>query len=540
MSGIILASSLTIVAWLSLSCTSSESCPAGSPSCQKNPTAGKPSNPPQSKGASLRGDTRSQESETKAAPNKDSSKEELLDRLGLTGPVATLIDKGKELRELRLLTLETKTDGQESEMGAMQKVHDLMNGTVSKGREEIHRIQSSLKASITSIKSSQETEKRNLREEAIRAESELSRMVSTLPPEIGTKMQTILKDISAEYGKIDTESLDNRESILKNIDDLISSLRGEIYQIQGDQNKSISDQIDKIAAVNDKLRASSVGNFQRIEELATQLEKAQAELAEQEGKARSDHEDAKSRADVLKGTISETRNEFFRLISLVDESKRQQAELIDALEQGEQALKDYLSTSGESLAGMQKTKDSLNSRLGKSLATLDSKIKDLADDLGRRGDTLDADGLRLVNDSLLGTTAEMEGLRNQMSSMQNIYFDAAKKVLENQHEMTLLLQGLAPEKRDMGSPAVIIQTALTEMNGLVQTNKQNIAMLSQRLDQQLDVFEKKADEVTNSLKDARVVIESKAPCQIGAKKRYGNTVTLEVTCGEKTISLIVR
>jgi predicted nucleic acid-binding Zn-ribbon protein len=529
-----------IAAWLSSSCTSSESCPAGNPSCQKNSTAEKPSNQPQSKGANLRGDTKSQESETKAAPNKDSGKEELLDRLGLTGPVATLIDKGKELRDLRLLTLDTKTEGQESEMGAMQKVHDLMNGTVSKGREEIHRIQSSLKASIASIKSSQETEKRNLRDEASRAESELSRMVSTLPPEIGTKMQTILKDLSAEYSKIDSETPDNRESSLKNIDDFISSLRGETYQIQGDQNKSISDQIDKIAGINDRLRTSFVGNFQRIEELSTQLEKAQAELAEQEGKARSGHEDAKSRAEVMKGTISETRNEFFRLISLVDESRRLQAELIDALEQGEQALRDYLSTSEESLASMQKSKDSLNSRLGKSIATIDSKIKDLADDLGRRGDTLDADGLRLVNDSLLGTTAEMEGLRNQMSAMQNIYFDAAKKVLENQHEMTLLLQGLAPEKRDLGSPAVIIQTALTEMNGLVQTNKQNIAMLSQRLDQQLDVFEKKADEVTNSLKDARVVIDSKAPCQIGSKKRYGNTVTLEVTCGEKTISLIVR
>lgn len=540
MNGIILASSLTIVAWLSASCTSSESCPGGSPSCQKNPTTGQASNPPQSKSASLRGDAKSQESETKAAPNKESGKEELLDRLGLTGPIATLIDKGKELRELRLLTLETKTEGQESEMGAMQKVHDLMAGTVSKGREEIQRIQNSLKSSITSIKSSQETEKRIHREEATRAESELSRIVSTLPPEIGTKMQSILKDLSAEYGKIDGENQENRESTLKNIDDLISSLRGETYQIQGDQNKSISDQIDKMAGINDKLRASSVGNFQRIEELSIQLEKAKAELADQEGKARSGHEDAKSRVDILKGTISETSSEFFRLISLVDESRRQQAELIDALEQGEQALKDYLSISQDSLAGMQKTKDSLNSRLGKSLATLDSKIKDLADDLGRRGDTLDADGLRLVNDSLLGTTAEMEGLRNQMSSMQNIYFDAAKKVLENQHEMTLLLQGLTPEKRDVGSPGVIIQTALTEMNGLVQTNKQNIAMLSQRLDQQLEVFEKKANDVANSLKDARVIIESKTPCQIGSKKRYGNTVTLEVTCGEKTISLIVR
>jgi hypothetical protein len=454
--------------------------------------------------------------------------------------VATLIDKGKELRELRLLTLETKTEGQESEMGAMQKVHDLMNGTMSKGREEINRIQSSLKSSIASIKSSQETEKRNLREEAARAGSELSRIVATLPPEIGPKMQAILKDLSTEFTKIDGESQENRDTVLKNIDDLISSLRGETYQIQGDQSKPISDQVDKIAGINEKLRSSSVGNLQRIEELSAQLEKAQAELAEQDGKVRSGHEDARSRMDALNGTISEARSEFFRIISLVDESKRQQAELVDALEHGEQAIRDYLSTSQESLTGMQKAKDGLNSRLGKFLATLDSKIKDLADDLGRRGDALDADGLRLVNDSLLGTTAEMEGLRNQMSSMQNVYFDAAKKVLENQHEMTLLLQGLAPEKRDLTSPAIVIQTALTEMNALVQTNKQNIAMLSQRLDQQLDVFEKKADEVANSLKNARVVIESKAPCQIGPKKRYGNTVTLDVICGEKTISIIAR
>ncbi len=540
MSGIVLAPLLTFIAWLSSSCTSTESCPSGSPSCQKKTTADKSSNPPQSKSASLTSDAKSQESDAKATTNKDSGKDELLDRLGLTGPVATLIDKGKELRELRLLTLETKTEGQESEMGAMQKVHDLMNGTMSKGREEINRIQSSLKSSIASIKSSQETEKRNLREEAARAGSELSRIVATLPPEIGPKMQAILKDLSTEFTKIDGESQENRDTVLKNIDDLISSLRGETYQIQGDQSKPISDQVDKIAGINEKLRSSSVGNLQRIEELSAQLEKAQAELAEQDGKVRSGHEDARSRMDALNGTISEARSEFFRIISLVDESKRQQAELVDALEHGEQAIRDYLSTSQESLTGMQKAKDGLNSRLGKFLATLDSKIKDLADDLGRRGDALDADGLRLVNDSLLGTTAEMEGLRNQMSSMQNVYFDAAKKVLENQHEMTLLLQGLAPEKRDLTSPAIVIQTALTEMNALVQTNKQNIAMLSQRLDQQLDVFEKKADEVANSLKNARVVIESKAPCQIGPKKRYGNTVTLDVICGEKTISIIAR
>jgi hypothetical protein len=540
LSGIVLAPLLTFIAWLSSSCTSTESCPSGSPSCQKKTTADKSSNPPQSKSASLTSDAKSQESDAKATTNKDSGKDELLDRLGLTGPVATLIDKGKELRELRLLTLETKTEGQESEMGAMQKVHDLMNGTMSKGREEINRIQSSLKSSIASIKSSQETEKRNLREEAARAGSELSRIVATLPPEIGPKMQAILKDLSTEFTKIDGESQENRDTVLKNIDDLISSLRGETYQIQGDQSKPISDQVDKIAGINEKLRSSSVGNLQRIEELSAQLEKAQAELAEQDGKVRSGHEDARSRMDALNGTISEARSEFFRIISLVDESKRQQAELVDALEHGEQAIRDYLSTSQESLTGMQKAKDGLNSRLGKFLATLDSKIKDLADDLGRRGDALDADGLRLVNDSLLGTTAEMEGLRNQMSSMQNVYFDAAKKVLENQHEMTLLLQGLAPEKRDLTSPAIVIQTALTEMNALVQTNKQNIAMLSQRLDQQLDVFEKKADEVANSLKNARVVIESKAPCQIGPKKRYGNTVTLDVICGEKTISIIAR
>jgi short subunit dehydrogenase-like uncharacterized protein len=87
---------------------------------------------------------------------------------------------------------------------------------------------------------------------------------------------------------------------------------------------------------------------------------------------------------------------------------------------------------------------------------------------------------------------------------------------------------------------VVVQTTLTEINALVQTNKQTVATLSQRLDQQLAVFEKKAEEVAASLKDARVVIESKAPCVAGPKKRYGTTMTQELTCGDKTVTLIVR
>lgn len=532
-------SSCIILFLLLTSCTSSESCPPGS-ACYKN--AANPPSPSSlpAKSAALHTSDKAKEPDDKSQTTKEPSKDELLDRLGLTGPVASLIDKGKELRDLRLLTLDAKTDGQESEIATMQKVHDLMSTTISKNRDEIGKIQSSLKTSLAAIKTSQDSEKKSLRDEFSRAEGELSRAIGSLPPDIAPKMQGILKDLSAEYNKLDSDSPDSRDSTLKNIDDLITSLRGETYQIQGDQSKTVTDHIDRIANVQDKLRSSSSGNLQRIEELAGQLEKVQSELSQNEEKSRSGNEESKSRLESLRATAAESRSEFFRLISLVDDSKRQQAELVEALEQSEQALKDYLATSQQSLAGIQTAKDDLNSRLGKSLANLDSKIKDLADDLGRRGDALDADGLRLVNDSLLGTTAEMEGLRNQMSTMQNVYFDTTKKVIDNQHEMTLLLQGLSPEKRDANAPAVVVQTSLTEMNALVQTNKQNVATLGQRLEQQLTIFEKKAEEVGASLKDARIVIESKNPCTAGPKKRYGNTLTQELTCGDKNVTLIVK
>ena len=480
---------------------------------------------------------------------------EILNRLGLSEVMSGITSKLAELKNQREAFFNAKNDASKKDVSSLKQGVPVMSERMKRNDAELSSIEAQLKAVSSEIKSKQATElAQNMREieqvnrkilEMMRSQSVQPGQTTEQLTETKQKVEAIVADMVAERARLDF-SKDQQESVFNRLDDLLSSLKSETSLLQGEQGSKMSDLMQQLSAFDGKIQSQSADGAKRIEEISSKISSLQGELKQLEPTLSLGDDSSKGQALAIEQAISESRSEFFQIVSTVNETKRAEIDRFDFLQREQKSLRDDLAALQLALRALEKNKERSDKIFSRALRAFDDRIKALEEGLVTKSDRLDADLLKVFYEVLVAATTELDRLRAHMATMQKRYEDISLSVSTGQSDIVSMLQGGSQVRSDGDQEALggghgshlTGQSVLIEVNAITTKIGSDVADFSQIAEKLSEAFDKRSSGVVQSLMGLTKLMEVKGACRLeGSPKNVGSQRIQEIKCQDTLIEV---